>query len=503
MGGGLSQARMDRGRFLRAAGALALLPVLVRCGGERLPDYPFRLGVASGEPSPDGFVIWTRLAPDPLAPDGLGGMPEDAEHAVRWEVSEDEGFRRVVRAGRAEARPELGHSVHVEVGGLRSGRWYWYRFEAGGEVSPVGRARTLPAPGEAVGSLSFALASCQDWAGGDYPAYRRMAGEELDLVVHLGDYVYEEEDTRTLADFRRLYGLYKSAPALREAHAAFPFVAVPDDHEVDNDWAGPYPEDYPELGREEFLRIRAAAFQAYYEHMPLRPSSLPRGPRMRLHRRLRFGGLAELHLLDTRQHRDDQPTGRLIAPRRPEALEPGRSMLGEEQRRWLFSGLRRSRARWNLIAQQTMLARYDYDTGPGVSVNHDQWDGYAAARRRLLGFLRERRPSGPVVLSGDWHAGFVNDLKADFRDPASQTVAPEIVTPSISSGCPWADRVERALGENPHVKYFGGDRRGYVRCSLQEGLLRADFRLLEGPERMVTASSWAVEAGSPEARRAF
>ncbi len=368
-------------------------------------------------------------------------------------------------------------------------------------MSPVGRAKTAPAPGSGEG-LSFAVASCQAWAGGDYPAYRRMAEEDLDLVIHLGDYVYEEEDTRTLADFRRPYGLYKSAPGLREAHAAFPFVAVPDDHEVDNDWAGAYPEDYPELGKDEFLRIRAAAFRAYYEHMPLRPSALPRGPRMRLHRRLRFGRLAELHLLDTRQHRDDQPTGRLIAPREPEALEPGRSMLGEEQRRWLFSGLQRSGARWNLIAQQTMLARYDYDTGAGVSVNHDQWDGYAAARERLLRFLRERRPRGPVVLSGDWHAGFVNDLKADFGDPASETVAPEIVTTSISSGCPWADRVERALGENPHVRYFGGDRRGYVRCTLRENLLRADFRFLRGAGRIGTAASWAVEAGSPEARRA-
>ncbi|WP_219976137.1 alkaline phosphatase D family protein [Rubrobacter xylanophilus] len=491
---------MDRGRFLRAGAAFALLPVL-GCGGERLPDYPFRLGVASGDPSPDGFVIWTRLAPEPLAEDGRGGMPPDRKVLVRWEVSEEEGFGRgVVRRGRVEARPELGHSVHVEVGGLRAGRWYWYRFEAGGEVSPVGRARTAPPPGRRE-RLSFAVASCQAWTRGDYPAYRRMAEEDLDLVLHLGDYVYEEEDTRTLADFRRLYGLYKSAPGLQAAHAAFPFAAVLDDHEVDNDWAGSYPEDYPELGREEFLRIRAAAFQAYYEHMPLRPSSLPQGPRMRLHRRLRFGSLAEIHLLDTRQYRDDQPTGRLIAPREPEALAAGRSMLGDEQRRWLFAGLQRSRTSWNLIAQQTMLARYDYDTGPGVNVNHDQWDGYAAARERLLGFLRESRPPGPVVLSGDWHAGFVNDLKADFRDPASGTVAPEIVTTSISSGCPWAERVKRALGENPHVRYFGGDRRGYVRCSLGEKLLRADFRLLRGAG-VETAASWVVESGSPEARRA-
>lgn len=496
---GNRNGRMSRGDFLRLGGggaaALCLASPAILAGscGSSPAGYPFGLGVASGDPWPDGVVLWTRLVADP---------PDDAlppkRFRVRWELSEDEDFRKVARRGEETATPDLAHSVHVEVDGLEPGRWYWYRFESGGEVSAIGRTRTAPAPGSD-DSVSFAFASCQSWRGGGFPAYGAMAREDLDFVVHLGDYVYENSGTRTLDDYRRLHALYKTAPQLREAHAAFPFVAVLDDHEVDNDWAGEVSQE--NAPRDEFLAVRAAAFQAYYEHMPLRRSSIPRGPEMRLHRRLAFGDLAEIYVLDTRQHRTNQATGELIAPRQPGSRGSEMTMTGRDQERWLLGGLDRSRARWNVIAQQTMMAHYDYDPGAGEIINHDQWDGYAAARERLLDFLADRRPSNPVIISGDWHSSFVNDLKADFRDPDSETLATEFVGTSISSGCPWANRVEEALSENPHVRFFDGSNRGYVRCTLDDKLWRTDIRAVDGAGA-ATLSSWVVESGNPAARPA-
>ncbi|MDQ3569109.1 MAG: alkaline phosphatase D family protein [Actinomycetota bacterium] len=461
---------------------------------------PFSLGVASGDPLPDGVVLWTRLAPDPLAEDGSGGLPPET-YGVRWEVAEDEAFAKVVRRGAVEAGPELGHSVHVEVDGLQPGRGYFYRFRAGPEISPVGRTKTAPAPNAPLSKLSFALASCQAWAGGRYAAYRNMAQEDLDLVVHVGDYIYEGRTTRSLADFRKLHARYKTSPDLQAAHAAFPFVATFDDHEVDNNWAGDIPQD----NTANFLELRANAFQAYYEHLPLRTASKPQGPDIALYRRLTFGDLAEFNVLDTRQYRSDQADGRFIAPRDPDSLAPSQTMTGEEQQRWLFDNLDRSTARWNILAQQTIVAQYDYDTGEGVSINHDQWDGYVAARKDLLGFLQRKRPSNPVVVSGDWHSNWVNDLKVNFDDPGSETVATEFVGTSVSSGCGWRGQVEAALEENPHVKFFNGEYRGYVRCTLTPESWQSDLRVVtsaadpSGPA--YTLATFAVANGVAGARR--
>ncbi|MGH3089935.1 MAG: alkaline phosphatase D family protein, partial [Rubrobacteraceae bacterium] len=301
--------RISRGKFINLGGmgAAALLLGCSRTEPERdversisFSDYPFSLGVASGDPRPDGVALWTRLAPAPL--DHGGGMP-DREVAARWEVAEDEGFRKVVRRGEEVASPSLAHSVHAEVEGLRPGRWYFFRFKAGGETSAVGRTRTAPERG--VPEMNFAFASCQKWDEGFYSAYRRMSGDDLDLVFHLGDYIYEygvgesggargapvpeqfRGEATTLDDYRLRYALYKTDADLQAAHAAFPWVVTWDDHDVDNDYAGDDSENSDP--RERFLARRAAAYQAFYEHMPLRRSAMPEGPDMPLYRRITYG----------------------------------------------------------------------------------------------------------------------------------------------------------------------------------------------------------------------
>ena len=284
-------------------------------------NYPFNLGIASGDPRPNGVLLWTRLAPEPLAEDGRGGMPEETV-PVQWEVADDENFSRIASQGTAHARPSLGHSVHAVARGLEPNRNYFYRFKAGSEISPVGRTKTVPAPGAAVSEMRFAFASCQQFEHGYYTAYRYISEEDLDLVVHLGDYIYEygideyvapsgnvrhhnSQKIFTLPQYRNRYALYRSASTnLKAAHAAFPWLVTWDDHEVENNYADGTPGST--LSVEEFLRRRAAAYQAYYEHMPLRRSSMPQGPDMPLYRRLTYGNLVEFNILDTRQYRNDQ-----------------------------------------------------------------------------------------------------------------------------------------------------------------------------------------------------
>lgn len=467
--------------------------------------YPFTLGVASGDPLPDSVVLWTRLAPDPLAADGLGGMV-DSNFPVQWEVAEDEKFSKIVRRGTEVATTELGHSVHAEVYGLRPGREYYYRFKAGEEIGPVGRTKTAPHAGAHIDSLSFAFVSCQSWTGGRYAAYRNMVKEDLDFVLHLGDYIYEKGKTETLTDFRLLHAQYKTSPDLQAAHAAFPFIVTLDDHEVENNWANNLSQPDGEASNENFLAIRSAAFQAYYEHLPLRRRSKPYGTDMLLYRKFTFGDLAEFNVMDTRQYRTDQvgkgfPSG----PLDPKASDPARTMVGSEQGFWLLENLHESRSRWNVLAQQTMMAQFDYDTGEGISVNHDQWDGYSADRDRFFSFIKKRRPSNPVVLGGDWHSSWVNDLNADFNNPKSETLATEFVGTSISSGCGWKDAVEAALPVNPHVKFFNGDYRGYVRCNVTHKSWQADYRIVSSagnPEAAVsTLASFVVKNGKPGALR--
>jgi len=450
----------------------------------RSSAYPFTLGVASGDPSPDGVVLWTRLAPDPLNGGGMRPLPV----LVRWQVALDPQMMNVVSAGLAIAWPSLAHSVHVEVGGLRAGQWYYYRFSAGGAESPIGRTRTLPRPGTRVESMRFAFVSCQDWQNGFYSAYRNLAREDLDLVVHLGDYIYESgqnptaprqhdgPETMSLASYRNRYALYKTDPNLQAAHAAFPWFVVPDDHEVENNYAGAVSED--NVNPVLFLARRANAYRAYYEHMPLRIRSFPIGPVMRLYRGLTWGDLIRFSALDTRQYRSDQPCGGLIAPRCPGALDPSQTMTGPAQEEWLLGRLGRSRARWNVIAQQTMFAQMDFLAGPLQLFSMDQWDGYVAARNRITRFLADARPSNPIVLTGDIHSSWVHHIKTNFDDPASPVVGTEFVGTSISSDFPVAliGPVLAALPDNPHALFFDGFFRGYVRCTVTPGRWLTEFR---------------------------
>lgn len=480
----------------------------------KFSDYPFSLGVASGEPLPDSVVLWTRLAPNPLKG---GGMPQQ-NVSVQWQVAADEKMRQVVRRGSAIATPELAHSVHVDVRGLEPAKWYWYQFKVGNEVSQIGRTRTAPAFGVPINQFRFAFASCQNWQNGYYSAYRHMAKEELDLVVFLGDYIYESgsqphkprqhnsPEVVTLADYRNRYALYKTDSNLQAAHAAFPWIVTWDDHEVENNYADSTPA--ADQNQQNFLRRRANAYQAYYEHMPLRRFSLPQGPNLQLYRRLTFGDLAEFNVLDTRQYRSNQPCGDGNKPRCAEAFAPTATMTGSEQERWLLRGLNKSQAQWNIIAQQTMMAEYDFDPRSEMQVFHlDQWDGYVAARNRLLGFLKQRQVSNPIVITGDTHSSWVHDLKEDFSKPESPTVGTEFVGTSISSEFPakFIIPTKAALIANPHTKFFDGEFRGYVSCVLTRDRWQSNYRvvstILDPNATISTLASFVVENAIPGAQR--
>ena len=472
---------------------------------------PFTLGVASGDPLPDGVVLWTRLAPNPVAEDGLGGMPAKAV-PVQWQVATDERFRDVVAAGSELARPEAAHSVHVEVSGLRPGAEYFYRFRAGNELSPVGRTKTAPRPGARLDKFAFAFASCQNRPEGFYNAYAHIAREDLDLVAFLGDYIYEGSaqgtlgrghlpaaEIFTLADYRVRLAQYKTDPDLQATHAAFPWAVVFDDHEVENNWAGDIsqPDTEPDQDPAVFRQRRAQAFQAYYEHMPLRSAQRPSGPDLHLYRRLTFGDLVDMHLLDTRQYRDDQVAG---AAR----LDPSRTILGAEQKEWLLRNLSGRTARWNILAQQVFFSQRDFTAGDADSFSDDAWDNYYAERNLVRDHLA--KASNPVVITGDVHASYVADVKADFENPASATVATELVGTSIASGGNGVDQNPGdavQLAENPHIKFINR-KRGYVRNVITRDGWTAAYRTVDYVTQpgapVVDKGTFVIEHGKPGAR---
>jgi len=512
---------ISRRLFMAYAASLSAIPWLDRQSAAAtqsvaFKDDPFTLGVASGDPSPSGVVLWTRLAPRPLEPGG-GLLPKDIE--VVWEVANDESMRQVVAHGSTIATPQLGHSVHVEVENLLPDRWYWYRFRAGDAESPVGRTRTMPTADSSPGELRFTFASCQNYEQGLYTAYEHMMREDIDLVIHLGDYIYENaakeggvrrhvgKETESLDEYRMRYAQYRSDPLLWGMHARCPWIVTWDDHEVDNDYANDISE-IPGVDPVQFLMRRANAYQAYYEMMPLRASSLPRGPHMQLYRKFSFGQLAELLVLDTRQYRTDQPYGGEKHDIDEKAMSPCGTMLGREQWNWLQRALSASSGRWNVLAQQVMMAMVSLASGEPRQFSMEKWPGYAYERQQLLQFLAERRISNPVVLTGDIHSNWVNDLRVDDWKPELPVIATEFVGTSISSdgnGQEKPAKTAAAAAENPCVRFHNGER-GYVLCTVTPTVWRSDFRVVPDVVRpggpILTRASFVVEAGRPGAVKA-
>ncbi|MDP8917116.1 MAG: alkaline phosphatase D family protein [Pseudomonadota bacterium] len=482
--------------------------------------YPFQLGVAAGDPQPDGFVIWTRLAPEPLE---IGyGMPSQPV-PVNWEVAADERFSTVVRKGEALARPELGHAVHVEVEGLEPARPYWYRFSAGRERSLVGRARTTPAAGAATQRVRFAVGGCQHYEQGWFTAWRRMAAEDdLDFVFCYGDYIYEGRGARvwnspggpvenvrehfggevySLDDYRRRYAQYKMDADLQAAHAAAAWFTVWDDHETDNNWVAALDENGtpPEV----FALRRQAAVQAYYEHMPLRARSFPAGSTLQLYRRAAYGRLLDLSLLDTRQYRSDQACGDRWGVVCNELERANAEVLGARQEAWLLEGLSASQARWKALAQQIMVMDLDRDPGPDHAVNLDSWAGYRTPRARLLRHIRDRRIANTVVLTGDEHQHFAGELHLNGREPQGRPIATEFVATSISSAGDGVDQrtdMVAIQSANPQLK-FNNSQRGYLVCDVTPERWVSEFKVLdrvtERNGRLTTRARLAVEAGDP------
>ncbi|GAB3400477.1 alkaline phosphatase D family protein [Flindersiella endophytica] len=502
------------GALALALGPLATQPSTRTREVTSFSNYPFSLGVASGDPLPDSVVLWTRLAPEPLA--SLGGM-DQVRVPVPWQVAEDPQFRRVVRSGTATAKPEYVHSVHVDVRGLRPGREYYYRFKAGNQISPVGRTKTAPATWQVLDDFRFAMVSCQAWFDGYYTAYGHLAEEDVDVVLHLGDYLYEYgvgtnggrpdatlpdkyfSPTVYLSEYRDRYALYKLDPDLQAAHAAAPWILTWDDHEVVDNYAN---LAHPSATPEDFLVRRANAYRAYWEHMPLRPLE-PVGPDMPIYRRFTFGRLLEFSVLDTRQYRSDQACGDGLRTDCVDRLDPARTLLGDPQEAWLMDGLAQSRTTWNVLAQQIMLSQVDFNTNAGLALSMDLWDGYTPARDRVLAGLVERQVRNPIVLSGDFHRSMAANVKQNFDDPASPTIATEFLGTSISSGMDGADMDEfgtQFLAANDHIKFYNGQR-GYVRFSVTPETWNADYRVVpyvrqRGAE-VFTRASLVVEAGVP------
>ncbi len=493
------------------------------------PHNPFGLGVASGSPTHDSVVLWTRLHLADRLGDGVGRQPI----GVRWELAHDEGFRRPVQSGQVLAGPDLAHSVHVEVHGLEADRWYFYRFMSGDAISPVGRTRTFPKADAVVSGLRLAYASCQKWEDGYFSAWRHMRAENLDAVLFLGDYIYEYPGKSsklrvpgggwviTLDEYRRRYALYKSDADLQAMHAHCPWLMTWDDHEVQNDYAGQQAGDSgaaDPAAPADFLARRAAAYQAYYEHMPISAAVLTRavaglaeGAEMRIYRSVPFGRLARLYLLDARQYKDPQVCSRdgrrgsaTVNPRHcPQWHDPKRSMLGQAQEQWLEHELGQQRAAsvaWNVLGQQTLIGQRDFRPGPEQFLWNDGWDGYASARQRLTGALQRHAVSNPVFLGGDVHENWVGHVKADYANRASANVAVEFCGTSITSRSGGNGKLAERLAENPHFVFAECERKGYGVAHFTLAQLTTTLRVLENvmqPDSGIeTLAQFVVRSGS-------
>ena len=514
--------RISRRTLLRTGGAAAIVlyggAVPTADAGPRFASDPFTLGVASGDPTPDGIVLWTRLAPDPL---NGGGIAATDSYRVRFEVAADPRFRRIVHRGHTRVGAEEIHTVHAEVSGLRPQREYWYRFESKRWISPVGRFRTAPRYGRVADRLDFAYVSCQNYTHGYFTAFEDLVQQDLDLVVHLGDYIYEgpglvggprvhapAASLLTLEDYRTRHAQYKTDTALQAAHAAFPWLMTWDDHEFWNNYAG-LDLDNPNQPLATVEQRRAAAYLAYWEHSPLPRSRKPVNQDMPMYRSSSWGDLALFHVLDTRQHRSDQVGCQ--APQRlpngycPVALDPARSILGEEQRTWLIDGLRGSTARWNVLANQVRFAPTDTDADVAKrAFGTDNWDGYVADRQSVLTAIAEHQPANPIVITGDAHVHAVRNVPPDFENFDAPPVATEFIGSSISSQDSEWPAITTSWGgdaNNPH-RLFQTNQRGYVKVAVTPQTWTSEHKIVDALQEhapSTTIATFAVEDGVPGA----
>ncbi|MBU2340413.1 MAG: alkaline phosphatase D family protein [Alphaproteobacteria bacterium] len=510
----MPQILLDRRQLVASMSAIGLLTACSTLSGRpySFRRDPFALGVAAGDPAADGFVIWTRLAPEPLEP--AGGMPP-ASVPVAWEVAQDSAFRTIVRTGEELAHAHSAHAIHVECGGLQPHRPYWYRFHSGGATSEVGCVRTLPAPGARIDQLRIASVGCHDFESGYFTAFAHLAAEpELDAVFHYGDYIYEfgrrnkhalrahaGGETHTLGDYRRRYAQYKQDPDLRAAHARAAFIASFDDHEVDDNWAADFGKDHGDTAA--FAARKAAALQAWLEHMPVR-AALKSHSANRHFRRFDFGDLARMHVLDTRSHRSRQLGEANSGPVRQVRDDPRRTMLGSQQETWLGQGLTAQHG-WNFIAQQVLMmpfdVRRDGEALPAYST--DNWNGYPAARRRLADMIAERGLQNVVIGSGDMHQHVVGYLPTDPNDPETPPLASEFLASSITSGGNGSPRhtfQQGALERNPHLSLLN-NQRGYQLYRVSPQHWSADIKVMDRIDtpggKLTTLASYVVERNRP------
>jgi alkaline phosphatase D len=479
---------------------------------------PFTLGVASGDPLADSVILWTRLLPaDPLP---------DTDVEVAWEIARDPEFAEVVGSGTALAVAALGHSVHVDATGLEPDSEYHYRFSIGDFSTAPARTRTFAAPGTLPDRFRFAFSSCQNWEQGYYAAYRDLVEQgDVDAFVFLGDYIYEyasggyadprgrqtgqDFECETVEQYRERYALYHGDELLQAAHALVPWIITWDDHEVDNDYAGDVSEQDDDV--EAFRARRAAAYQAWYEHMPVRLDP-PDGPDYAIYRSFAHGDLVRFHVLDTRQYRSDQQRGAPFVEQLGEAVQvrdealandPDHTMLGAEQRSWLIEGVEQSAAVWDVLAQQVFMFGGNAVAGaaPPVVVV-DTWDGYAGEREVVLDTLGATADN-LIVLTGDFHSAAVAELRADPFDPSLPVVGTEFMASSISSSFFDDDEaveglVTGALTANPHLKWFDAQR-GYTVCEVTPDRWLATYRAVtdqfDEASPVTSIGSWEVRAG--------
>lgn len=512
---------MDRRELLKSGllsvGALALFQPRL-WATPQFKTNPFQLGVASGDPWPDSVVLWTRLAPDPV---NGGGMPHE-DVLVRWRIATDERMSTIVQKGTVATNPEWAHSAHVEVYGLQPGRWYWYQFDVGTGThrvaSEIGRTKTAPAANSLPSDFPFAFVSCQKYESGYYTAIDHLCNEDISLLIHLGDYIYEKGPTKavrdmpiptsvTLESYRNRYAYYKMDRSLKRLHAQFPFAAVADDHEVANNYAGLIPEKESQLPG--FAERRAAGYRAYYEHMPFRLAVKPHNAYMTMYRTLRVGNLADIHMLDTRQFRTDQPCGDGTGPTCPEREGPS-TMMGDVQEAWLNEQLLKGQtagARWNVLAQQIIFSEINMGREDVPRFMMDKWDGYPRARQRLIDRIVDQKLKNVVVLSGDNHNNWVLDVNRNPDDGRSEIVASEFSGTSLTSGGDGIDISPEhvpVLSHNPQVK-FHNSQRGYVRCNITSKTWTSDYKVVPYVSRpgapIQTRASFVVESGRAGAQR--